>query len=110
MAEKKTLLILDSNSLIHRAYHALPPFRTSGGEMTNAVYGFLLILFKALKEFPPDYIAATFDSPGPTERSKKFEQYKAKRAKADDELYEQMPRVKEILRAMNIAVYEKQGF
>lgn len=107
---KKRLLIIDANSLIHRAFHALPPFRTRKGEMTNAVYGFLLVLFKAIKEFHPDYIAAAFDVPGPTKRHKKFKEYKAKREKAADELYEQIPMVKEMLAALNIATYEKEGF
>ena len=107
---KKRLLIIDANSLIHRAFHALPPFRTSKGEMTNAVYGFLLVLFKAIKEFRPDYIAAAFDMPGPTKRHKEFKEYKAKREKAADELYEQIPMVKEMLTALNIATYEKEEF
>lgn len=107
---KKRLLIIDANSLIHRAFHALPPFYTRKGKLTNAVYGFLLVLFKAIKEFEPDYIAAAFDVPGPTKRHKEFKEYKAKREKAADELYEQIPMVKEMLGAMNIATYEKEGF
>ncbi|MEK7542498.1 MAG: DNA polymerase, partial [Patescibacteria group bacterium] len=110
MPEKKTLLIIDANSLIHRAYHALPPLSTAKGEMVNAVYGFFLVFFKVLKEFKPDYIAAAFDTPGPTEREKKFAAYKAKRAKAPDELYAQIPLVKEALAELGIPTYEKQGF
>ena len=111
MAEKKkVLLIIDANSLIHRAYHALPPLTTQKGELVNAVYGFLLVLFKAMKEFHPDYIAAAFDVAGPTFRDHKFQEYKAKRVKAPDELYNQIPRVKEVLSACAIPIYEKQGF
>ena len=95
--KKKVLLIIDANSLIHRAYHALPPLSTSKGEAVNAVYGFLSMLFKAMKEFKPAYIAAAFDVAGPTMRHKKFKAYKAQRVKAPDELYNQFPFVKEAL-------------
>ena len=110
MQKKKILIIIDANSLIHRAFHALPPMNTSKGEMVNAVYGFLLMFFKAAKEFEPDYIAACFDLPGPTERHKKFKEYKAKRVKAPDELYAQIPLVKKALKAFGVPCYEKQGF
>ena len=110
MSAPKRLLIIDSNSIIHRAFHALPPLSTSKGEMVNAVYGFLLVFFKAIKEFHPEYIAATFDVKGPTKRHEKFKQYKAKREKAPDELYDQMPMVKKVLQAFNVLVFEKQGF
>ncbi len=108
--EKKRLVIIDSNALIHRAYHALPPLTTKNGEIVNAVYGFLLVLFKAIKDLSPDYIAATFDLAAPTFRHEKFKEYKAKRPKAPDELYGQIPKIKEFLRAMNIPIYEKEGF
>lgn len=110
MQEKKVLLIIDSNSIIHRAFHALPPLSTSKGEMVNAVYGFLLMFFKAIKEFHPEYIAATFDVKGPTKRHEKFVAYKAKREKAPNELYDQIPKVKEILEAFHVPVFEKQGY
>ena len=108
--DKKCLIVIDSNSIIHRAYHALPPLTTKKGELVNAVYGFLLVFFKAIKEFQPDYVAATFDLPAPTFRHEKFKEYKAKRVKAPDELYEQIPKVKEILRAFNVQIFEKEGF
>jgi len=104
------LLLVDANALIHRAYHALPPMTTTKGEMVNAVYGVLLILFRAIKNFEPDYMAAAFDMKGPTFRDKKFADYKAKRQQAPDELYNQIPRVKEVLAALGIPSYEKQGF
>ena len=94
--EKKRLIIIDSNSIIHRAYHALPPLTTKNGELVNAVYGFLLVFFKALREFQPDYIAACFDFPGPTFRHKKFKEYKVKRPPTPKELYQQIPKIKEI--------------
>ena len=111
MAEKKRrLLLIDANSLIHRAYHALPPLSTPKGEMVNAVYGFLSVLFKAIKEFQPTYIAAAFDVPAPTKRHKIFKEYKATREKAPDELYNQFPLVKEALSILHILTYEKEGF
>ena len=108
--KKKRLLVLDANSLIHRAFHALPPLTTAKGEMVNAVYGFLLVFFKAVKEFQPDYIAAAFDVKGPTLRHLAFKEYKAKRVKAPDELYSQIPLVKEALKAFGVPSYEKEGF
>jgi len=110
MSEKKRLIIIDSNSLIHRAYHALPPLTTKRGELVNAIYGFLLVFFKAIREFQPDFIAACFDFPAPTFRHKKFKEYKAKRPPAPEELYQQIPKVKEILKGFNVPILEKEGF
>ena len=107
---KKHLVLIDGNALVHRAYHALPPLTTKKGELVNAVYGFLLVLFKAIKDFRPDFIVATFDVPGLTFRHEKFEKYKAKRVKAPDELYNQIPKVKEILKSFSIPFFEKAGY
>jgi len=107
---KKLLIIIDSNSIIHRAYHALPPLATKKGELVNAVYGFLLVFLKAIREFQPDFIAACFDFPAPTFRHQKFKEYKAKRPPAPDELYKQIPKVKEILEGFNVPIFEKEGF
>ncbi|OGZ18989.1 MAG: hypothetical protein A2175_01530 [Candidatus Nealsonbacteria bacterium RBG_13_42_11] len=108
--KNKRLIIIDSNSVIHRAYHALPPLTTKKGELVNAVYGFLLVFFKALKDFQPDFVAATFDFPGPTLRHKKYEKYKAKRPPAPKELYQQIPKVKEVLNAFGVSLFEKEGY
>ena len=105
-----TFVILDGNALIHRAYHALPPLTSKSGELVNAVYGVALTLLSVLEKFHPDYIAASFDLAGPTFRHEKFTDYKATRVKAPDELYAQIPRVKELVRAFNIPIYEKEGF
>lgn len=105
-----TLVILDGNALIHRAYHALPPLMSKSGELVNAVYGVALTLLSVLEKFHPEYIAASFDLAGPTFRHEKFADYKATRVKAPDELYGQIPRVKELVRAFNIPIYEKEGF
>ncbi|MBI4415144.1 MAG: DNA polymerase I, partial [Candidatus Kerfeldbacteria bacterium] len=109
-AKKETFVILDGNALIHRAFHALPPLTTKTGEVVNAVYGFASILLKVLKELRPTYIAATFDLAAPTFRHKEYEKYKATRVKAPQDLYDQIPRVKEVVRAFNIPTYEQEGF
>ena len=110
MKEKSRLIIIDSNSVIHRAFHALPPLTTKGGEVVGAVYGFLLVFLKAIKEFQPDFVAACFDVKGPTFRHEKYIQYKAQRPKAPPELYLQIPMVKDVLKNFGVLVYEKQGF
>jgi DNA polymerase-1 len=107
---KKRLIVIDSNAIIHRAYHALPPLTTKKGELVNAIYGFLLVFLKAIREFQPDFIVATFDLPAPTFRHEKFKEYKGKRPKAPDELYQQIPKVKEILKTFNVSIFEKEGF
>jgi len=108
--EKKRLIVIDGNAIIHRAFHALPPLKTKKGELVNAIYGFLLAFFKAIKEFNPDYVVAAFDFPAPTFRHIKYKLYKATREKAPDELYEQIPKIKELLGNFNIQIFEKQGF
>ena len=109
--EKQKLVLIDGNAIIHRAYHALPKtMSTRKGELTNAVYGFTTTLIKVLEDLKPDYIAASFDLAGPTFRHEHYKDYKATRVKADQELYDQIPRVKEIVSTMNIPIYEKQGY
>lgn len=107
---KKRLILIDSNALIHRAYHALPPLTTKEGELVNAVYGYTSVLLNVLAKFKPDYIVATFDLKAPTFRHKQFKEYKATRVKAPDDLYAQIPRVKEIVKAFNIPIAEKDGY
>lgn len=108
--EKKRLVIVDGNSITHRAYHALPPLTTKKGELVNAIYGFLLVFLKALREFQPDFFVATFDFPAPTFRHQEFKEYKATRPRAPDELYNQIPKIKEILKTFNVPIFEKEGF
>lgn len=110
MKNKKVLVLLDGNALIHRSFHALPPLTSKSGELVNAVYGVALTLLSVLEKFHPEYIAASFDLSGPTFRHEKFADYKATRVKAPDELYAQIPRVKELVRAFNIPIYEQRGF
>ncbi len=109
MANKK-FLIIDANSLIHRAFHALPPLTTQDGKLINAVYGFTAILLKALKEFKPDYLVCCFDVSKDTFRRKKYKEYKAQRPEQPSELYHQFPLIKELLKAFKIPIYEKEGF
>lgn len=105
------LVLIDGNAIIHRAYHALPKgMSTRAGEPTNAVYGFTTTLIKVLEDLSPEYLACSFDLAGPTFRHEAFEEYKGTRVKADQELYDQIPRVKQIVEAFNIPIYEKEGF
>jgi DNA polymerase-1 len=103
-------MLIDGNALIHRGYHAIPVLNTKSGEQTNAVYGFTMILLKALADIKPTHIACTFDLAGPTFRHVQYKEYKGTRVKADQELYDQIPRVKEVVRALNIPIFEKEGF
>ena len=104
------LLILDSNALLNRAFYAIPELTTSEGIHTNAVYGFVNMLFKMKEELKPDYIVAAFDKKGPTFRHKEYEDYKAGRKKMPSELAEQFPIIKELLGLLSITKYELEGF
>jgi len=108
--KKKTLMVVDGNSLIHRGFHAIPHLSTSKGFPSNGVYGFVLIFLNAIKLIKPDYVAVAFDVSGPTFRDKLFKEYKAKRVKAPQELYDQIPKVKEFVKSLNLPIFEKQGF
>ncbi|MDD3156536.1 MAG: hypothetical protein PHP14_04075 [Candidatus Pacebacteria bacterium] len=108
--DRKTLMVVDSNALIHRAYHALPGLVDPKGVLVNAVYGFCLIFLKAISEINPDYIVATFDVKGETFRHKEFEEYKAQRKKNPDNFYDQIPMIKDFLSRFGVTILEKQGF
>ena len=108
MAER--LLILDANSILHRVYHALPHLTTKKGELVNAIYGFLLVLFRVIKEFKPNYVCACFDFPAKTFRHEKFKEYKAQRPPCPKDLASQIPKLKEILEAFKIPFFEKEGY
>ena len=107
---KKTFLVIDSNALLHRAFHALPPLTTEKGEQTGAIYGFLLTLFRAIKDIQPKFIIACFDHPAPTFRHRKFKNYKSQRPKTPEDLVNQIPKVKKILEKLKIPILEKKGF
>lgn len=109
--KKEKFVIIDGNAIVHRAWHALPPtLRTKSGQIVNAVYGFTSILLKVIKDLKPDFLAVTFDLRGPTFRHKEYAEYKATREKKPDELYEQIPIIKEVVRAFRIPILEKEGF
>jgi DNA polymerase I len=103
-------MLIDGNALVHRGYHAIPALTNKDGEHTNAVYGFTMILLRAIKDLKPTHIACSFDLAGPTFRDELYADYKGTRVKGDDELYAQFPRIKEIVRALNIPIFEIEGF
>ena len=89
--KRKKFLIVDANAILHRAWHALPPMTTKGGKLVNAAYGFVAALFKAFKEFKPEFCAVCFDRKEKTFRHEEFAEYKAGRVKQPDEFYAQIP-------------------
>lgn len=107
---KERLLILDSNSLLNRAFYALPDLMTEEGIHTNAIYGFVNMLLKMKEEIKPDYIVAAFDRKAPTFRHEEYKDYKAGRKKMPEELAQQFPIVKELLSALAISIFEIDGF
>ncbi|MDD5606565.1 MAG: 5'-3' exonuclease H3TH domain-containing protein [Candidatus Pacebacteria bacterium] len=106
----KKVIIIDSHAILHRTFHALPPLLNKEGKPTGAIYGFLLLFLRLLKEFKPDFIIAAFDYPAPTFRYKKYKQYKAQRKKGPPELYDQINETKKMLQVLKIKIYEKKGF
>ena len=107
------LIVVDGNSIVNRAFYGImgsKMLQTADGTYTNAVYGFLAILFKELDEVKPDYIAVAFDLKAPTARHKMYDGYKANRKGMPEELAAQMPILKDVLRAMNITIIEKEGY
>ena len=107
------LVLIDGNSIMNRAFYGIMGSKmltTKDGKYTNAVYGFLAILFKLLEDINPNYLVVAFDLKAPTARHKLYEGYKANRHGMPDELAEQMPMIKEILAAMNIDIVEMEGY
>ncbi len=103
-------ILLDGNSFCYRAFYAIRELRSSKGEPTNAIYGFITMLEKILKEVSPDGVAVTFDMKGPTFRHARYDQYKIQRAPMPDDLITQMPLIKEVVEAMNIPIFQKEGY
>ncbi len=109
--KKPRLVLFDGNAIIHRAFHALPPLTvTKTGEMINAVYGFTLMLLKVINELKPTHYAIAFDRPTPTFRHKLFDEYKAQRPKTPEELVSQLGRVRQMVSALRIPIYELDGY
>ncbi len=104
-------MIVDGHAMIHRAFHAVPEdLTTSKGEVVNATFGFTSILIKELAEIKPDYVAVAFDRPSPTFRHVEYAAYKARRPSLPDIMRPQFARIREIVEAFGIPIYEKDGF
>ena len=108
MSEK--LVLIDGHSILNRAFFGLPDLTNSQGVHTNAVYGFLNIMFKILEEEQPDYLTVAFDVHAPTFRHKMYDVYKGTRKPMADELRQQVPLIKEMLSAMGVTIVEKEGY
>ncbi len=107
---KNQIYLIDGSAYLYRAFHAIPHLSTSKGVPTNAAFGVTTMLLKLIKEREPDYAAIFFDVKGTTFRHKMYADYKANRAAMPDELIAQIPIIKEIIRALNIPIVEKEGF
>lgn len=107
---RESLAVLDGNSLLYRAFYAIPELTTKEGVYTNGVYGFLNMLLKIKEDINPDYIVAAFDKSSNTFRHKEYEDYKAGRKKTPPELSMQFPIIREILSKMGISVFELEGY
>ena len=108
--ERKRIVLLDTHAIIHRAYHALPPFTSPAGAPVGALYGLVAMLLKIVNDLRPDYIAACYDLPKPTIRHEAYEDYKGTRASLDDALAEQLGESRKVFEAFSIPLYEKEGF
>ena len=106
---RKTYLI-DGSSYIYRAYYAIPHLSTKDGTPTNAVYGFVNMLLKIIRDEKPDRLAVVFDAKGPTFRKGIYPEYKANRQAMPEDLVPQIPLIKEVVRGFNLPLLEKQGF
>jgi DNA polymerase I len=104
------LMLLDGNGLIYRGYFALPPLTTSKGELVNAVFGFCSIVLRGIQDVRPDYVAVAFDLAGPTFRHERFADYKATRQRMPDDMRDQFPKVREVVKALRFPVYEMAGY
>lgn len=110
MSLRKKFLLVDAHALIYRAYYGIPNLTDPNGRLVNAVYGFSKMVFAAVSYFEPEYAAVCFDHPKPTFRHKKFDGYKAQRAKMPDDLIPQIQLVKDVVQALGIPKFEIEGF
>jgi len=107
----KRLVLIDGHAILYRAFHALPiTLTTPDGKPVNAVYGFILMLLKVIQDLKPSHLIVCFDRPKPTFRKKLFKGYQAKRPKAPDDLIAQIDLVHQVVKAMGIPIYEKDGY
>ena len=103
-------MLLDGFGLVYRGYFALPPLTTSKGDLVNGAFGFASIVLRGIQDLQPDYLAVSFDLPGPTFRHEMSAEYKANRVRMPDDLRDQFPKVREIVKALRIPVYEMPGY
>ena len=108
--ERPKLYLIDGNSYIYRAYHAIPHLSTSKGVPTNATYGFITMMLRSIREDHPDFLAVVFDAKGPTFRHESFSEYKSNRPKMPDELLAQIPAIKQFVAFMRIFTIELSGY
>lgn len=106
----RKFILIDGNSLLHRAYHAFPPLTTPKGELVNAVYGFTAMLLSVLEKLSPTHVAVAWDVKGPTFRKVEYEDYKANRGPMDDDLVTQIERTHEVVDTLNIPSFGIEGF
>ena len=109
MVKDRKLVLIDGHSILHRAFYGVPDLTNAKGLHTNAVYGFLNIMFRILEEEKPDYLAVAFDVHAPTFRHELYEAYKGTRKPMPEELREQVPVMKDVLRAMGVTIVEQAG-
>ena len=105
----KKLVLIDGHSILNRAFYGVPDLSNAKGLHTNAIYGFLNIMFKILEEEKPDYLAVAFDVKAPTFRHEMYAEYKGTRKPMPEELREQVPVMKDVLRAMKVVILEQAG-
>ena len=106
---REKIVLIDGHSILNRAFYGVPDLTNSEGLHTNAVYGFLNIMFKILDEEKPEYLTVTFDVHAPTFRHEMYQEYKGTRKPMAEELRQQVPVIKEVLKAMNIEIIEQAG-
>jgi DNA polymerase-1 len=104
------LFLIDAHALCYRSFYAIKDLSTRKGQQTNAIYGFVNTLRKILREYQPQYMAVCFDSPGKTHRQEKFNAYKIQRPAMPRDMIDQMPIIKEMVAAYNLALFESPGF
>ena len=110
MTETPTIYLIDGTAQAYKAFYAIQSLSTSKGFPTNAIFGFIRMLLKLIQDESPQYLCVSFDLAAPTFRHELFEDYKAHRPETPDELIQQMPKIKEFLKAMNIPIYETKGY
>ncbi len=110
ISSDRRLVLIDGHALVHRAYHAMPELTTSSGERVEAIYGFLRMLLRVIKDLNPTHLIVSFDLPEPTFRNKMFPDYQAHRPPTEEAMKAQLARLREVVGSMNIPVFEKAGY